>query len=173
MFVNISHWQGNILMSLRTVLTYGSDFRYYLFFHLSAYSNDCRVLDTISDTIEKALSLHTSAHIFAFGDFTVHRVRCLNHSNATDPAGNQTLDFSLTQSLTQIVDFPTRVSSNSDGHTSLIDLFLTSTPDLCRTLQLFPLCNSGHASVSIDISFRSHISLVTEHLSEPRRTDWD
>lgn len=48
----------------------------------------------------------------------------LHPSDITDLCNTQALDFSLAQSLRQIVDFLNRVPSNSDRHSSLLELFL-------------------------------------------------
>lgn len=81
-------------------------------------------------------------------DFTARHVKWLHHSNATDLANIQTLNFSIAHSFTQIVDFP----SNSDRRASLFDLFLTTSPD-----PHIALCNSDHSVVSVDISFCSFV----------------
>lgn len=54
----------------------------------------------------------------------------------------QTLNFSITQSLPQIVEFYTRFPINYKEHATQLDLFFTFTKDSCRALQLCPLGNS-------------------------------
>lgn len=95
----------------------------YLFFlYRSPFSQDCGVLDSISNNIDKAISLHLFAQIFVLGDFNAHHTMWFNNS-VSDLAGIQTLNFSITQSPTQVYDFPTRFPSNPNGNASLLDLF--------------------------------------------------
>lgn len=84
---------------------------YLCFLYRIPSSQDCSILDAIAYGIEKALHLHPSANIFVFDDFDTHHNAWLKYSKGIDVAGIQTLNFSIAQSLIQIVDFPTRFPS--------------------------------------------------------------
>ncbi|CAE1168972.1 unnamed protein product [Acanthosepion pharaonis] len=148
----------------------------YLFFlYRSPSSQDCGILDSIFDSIDKALSLHPFAHIFVFGDFNAHHTMWLKNAT-TDHAGIQTFNFSVSQSLTQIVNFPTRFAFNREGKASLLDLCFTSIPESCSATQLCPLGNSDHAVVSVNISFNSTPCKeppTTRTSFYYQRSDWD
>lgn len=93
-------------------------------------------------SIDKTLSLQPFADIFVLSDFSGHRVKWLTHSNITKLGGNRTLSFSITQFLHINRRLPPRMSpSNSDGHSSLLDLFLTSSHDSFSSPQLYLLGN--------------------------------
>ena len=96
------------------------------------------------------MSLHPNADILVFGDFNVHHQEWLIHSN--NLSGLEAYNFSISQSLTQIVDFPTRFPDHDEHNPHLLDLFLTSNPTICKPSGLSPLGNSDHAVVQIDIS---------------------
>ena len=75
---------------------------------------------------------------------------------------------------TQVVDFPTCISDCDTHRPALLDLFLTSDPELC-SLGAF-LGNSDHVVVSVYVDF-----VVTSEKDAPyhrkafdyRRADWD
>ena len=53
----------------------------YLFFLYRSPSNqDCSALDNISNSIDRALTLHPSANIFVCGDFNVHHKKLATQS---------------------------------------------------------------------------------------------
>lgn len=57
--------------------------------------------------------LHVSVNIFAIVYFNARHDTWLNLSNITDLAAVETFKLPITQSLTQIVDIPTRFSRKS------------------------------------------------------------
>lgn len=142
-FANITHWQVNCLLTLRIVICISNfpcknpDISFSFTF---PSSHDCCLLDRISESIDQTISLYSTSDIF-----NAHYVKWLHHSNATDFAGIQTLNFSIAQSLTQIlVFFPMCFHSNSDGHTSLLIYFSSLPPPrthvmLCSSLLLATL----------------------------------
>jgi hypothetical protein len=97
--------------------------------------------------------LHPSARIFVFGDFNVHHSDWLPHSHGTTSSGFEVFNFSISQSLTQLIDFPTRFPDRADQSPSLLDLFLTSESCICKTSSGSILGKSDHAVVNVDISF--------------------
>ena len=148
----------------------------YLFFlYRSPSSQSCSVIDAVSRRIDEALSIHPNADILVFGDFNVHHQNWLTYSNGISFSGVEAYNFSIAQSLTQVVDFPTRFSDRGDSE-SLLDLFLSSNPIICKPSALSPLGKSDHAVVQIDIScnFKPaqerpfHRTLYSYH-----RGDWD
>ena len=70
--------------------------------------------------------MNPSAHVFVFGDFTVHHKNWLTHSGGTDRPGELCYNFSISNDLTQIVNFPTRIPDCDSHGTALLDLFLSS-----------------------------------------------
>lgn len=67
------------------------------FFIYRSPSPDWSTLDKISNSIKMFLSLHSSANIFAFGDFSIHYFKWLTY--ATDVADIYAVNFSFPQSL--------------------------------------------------------------------------
>lgn len=111
------------LLNLHIILTCVSVSLYlvsYLFYlYRSHSSHDCCVLDSISDNIDKAISLYPFANM------------CLVILMSSMPGSLNTLSLTLLtskpltcQSFTQVVEFSTCFFGNSDGHISLLDLFL-------------------------------------------------
>ena len=54
--------------------------------------------------------LNPYANVFVFGDFNVHHIDWLTYSSGTDRSGELCCDFSISNDLTQMVDFPTLIS---------------------------------------------------------------
>ena len=70
-------------------------------------------MNSVSQSIDSALTSHPSANIFVFGDFNLNHKEWLN-SNRTDTAGTHVYNFALSQSLHQTVDFVTRIPDRVD-----------------------------------------------------------
>ena len=113
---------------------------------------------SIANQIDDILINHPSAKINVFGDFNVHHVQWLTHSNHTDNVGVECFNFSLAYELKQIIPFPTRVPDTANHFPSLLDLFLTSVPEFCTPTRLPPLGSSDHCVVSVSIDMPSKCS---------------
>ena len=148
----------------------------YLFFlYRSPSSDDCTVVDSVSQSIDSALTSHPSANIFVFGDFNLHHKEWLN-SNRTDAAGTHVYNFALSQSLHQAVDFVTRIPDRADHSPSLIDLFLTSNPTICQTSSSSALGKSDHVVVNIQINLCTKAAQESPYhrtVYSYDRGDWD
>ena len=84
----------------------------------------CTVFDSISSNIDEVLLINPSANVFVFGDFNVHHKDWLTYSGGTDRPGELCYNFSISNNLTQMVNFPTRFP-NCDSHSlALLDFFL-------------------------------------------------
>ena len=93
--------------------------------------------------------INSSANAFVFGDFNVHHKDYLTYSVGTDRAGN----FSISNNVTKIVNFPTRIPDCDSHGPALLDLFLSSDTSICSTMAFPPLGNSGYVFVSVSIDF--------------------
>lgn len=161
-------------MCFRLSLLHSTSYLYFLY--RSPASQNCSVIDSISTSIDSALSLHPSADIFVFGDFNVHHSEWLKHSPSTDAAGINASNFAISQNLTQTVDFPTRFPDRDDQSPTLLDLFLSSNPAICMTSPLSPLGNSDHGIVWLDIALctkSSQESPFHRTLFSYEKGDWD
>ena len=66
------------------------------------------VFDSVSSNIDEILLISPSANVFVFGDFNVHHKDWLTHSGGTDRPGELCHNFSVSNDLTQMVNFPNR-----------------------------------------------------------------
>ena len=66
-------------------------------------------------------------------------------------------NFSISNDLTQMVNFPTRIPDCDSHSPVLLDLFISSDVSICFKMAFPPLGNSDHVvlSVSIDVSLQS------------------
>ena len=80
---------------------------YFFFLYQSHSSALCTVFDSISSNVDEVLSINPSANVFVFGDFKVHSKDWLTYSGGTDEPGELCYNFSVTNDLTQMVNFPT------------------------------------------------------------------
>ena len=62
----------------------------------------------------------------------------------------------ISNDLTQMVNFPTRIPDCDSHSPTLLDLFLSSDASICSTMAFPPLVNSDHVVVSVSIDFPSN-----------------
>ena len=91
------------------------------------------VFDSVSYNIDEVLLINLSANVFVFGDFNIQHKDSLTYSGKTDRSGKLCYNFSISNDLTQMVNFP-------DFHSpALLDLFLSSYARICSTMAFPPL----------------------------------
>ena len=129
---------------------------YFFFLHQSPSSSLCRVFDSISSNIDEVLSINPSANMFVFGDLNVHHKDWLTYSGGTDRSGELCYNFSISNDLTQVVNFLTWITDCDSHSPALLDLFLSTDASVCSTIALLPLENYDHVVVSVSIDFPSY-----------------
>ena len=125
---------------------------YFIFLYRSPSSALCTVFDSISSNTDDVLSINPSA-VFVFGDFNVYHKDWLTYSGGTDRPGELRYNFSISNDLTQRVNFPTRIPDCDSHSPALLDSFLPSDASICSTMAFSPLGNSDHVVVSVSIDF--------------------
>ena len=134
------------------------------------------VFDSISSNIDEFLLTNPSVNMFAFGNFTVHHKDWLTYSNATNRPGELCYNFSISNDLTQMVNFPTRILDCDSHSPALLDLFISSDASICSTMAFPPLGNSDHVVVSVSIDFptNSQRDAPFHRIAyDYSRADWD
>ena len=119
-------------------------------------SSLCTVFDSISSNIDEVLSINPSANIVVFGDFSVHHKDWLTYSGGTDRPGElcyNCYNSVISNDLTQIVNFPTRIPDCDSHSPALLNLFISSDASICSIMAFLPLGNSDHVAVSVSIDF--------------------
>ena len=129
---------------------------YFFFLHQWPFTSLCTVFDSISCNIDEVLSINPSANVFVFGDFNIHHKDWLTYSGGTDRSGELCYNFSISNDLTQMVNFPTRIPDCDSHSPALLDLFFSSDASICSTMAFPPLGNSDHVVVSVSIDFPSY-----------------
>ena len=149
---------------------------YFFFLYRLASSLLCTVFDSISSNIDQVLSINPSANVFVFGDLNVHHKDWLTHSGGTDRPGELCYNFSTTNDLTQIINFPIGIRDCDSRSPALLDIFISSDASICSTMAFPPLGNSDHVIVSVSIDFPSYSQRdVPFHriAYDNSRADWD
>ena len=149
---------------------------YFFFLYRSPSSLLCTVLDSTSSNIDEVLSINPSANVFVFGDFNVHHKDWLTYSGGTDRPGELCYNFFISNDLTQIVNFPTRIPDCDSHSPALLDFFLSSDASICSTMAFPPLGNSDHVvgSVSIDFPINPKQDTPFHRVAyDYSRADWD
>ena len=72
-----------------------------------------------------------------------------------DRSGVLCYNFSITNDLTQMVNFPTRIPVCDSHSPAFMNFFLSSDASICSTMT-FPLGNFDHVVVSVSIDFPSY-----------------
>ena len=160
-------------MCFRLALLHSTTFIFTLY---RPQTDGCDVFEKIGSQIDKILVSYPSANIHICGDFNIHHEKWLVYSNKTDPEGRYCYDFSVAYELTQIIDSPTHVPDIIDQYHNLLDLYLTTCPDLCTATVSSPLGRSDHCMVSVAIDVQCKQSTdVPFHRTVYRysKADWD
>ena len=113
----------------------------------------CTVFDSISSNIDEVLSINPSANVFVFGDFNVHHKDWFTYSSGTDQPGELCYNFSISNDLAQMANFPTRIPDCDSHSPALLDLFISSDASICSTIAFAPLGTSDHVVISVSIDF--------------------
>ena len=114
--------------------------------------------------------------MFVFGDFNIHHKDWLTYSGGTDRPGELCYNFSISNDLTQIVNFPTWIPDCDSHSPAILDLFISSDASICSTMAFPPLANSDHVvvSVSIDFPINSKQDTLFHCMAyDYSRADWD
>ena len=101
----------------------------------------CTVFDSVSSNIDKFPSINPSTNVFIFGDFNVHHKEWLTCSGWTDRSGECCYTFSISNDLTQMVNFLTWIPDCDSHNPALLDLFISSDASICSAMISPPL---GH-----------------------------
>ena len=149
---------------------------YFFFLYRSPSSSLYTVFDSISSNIDEVLSINPSANVFVFANFNIHHKDWPTYSGGTDRPDELCYNFSISNDLTQIVNFPTRIPDCDSHSPALLDLFISSDASICSTLAFPALGNSDHVvvSVSIDFPINSKQDTLFHCVAyDYSRADWD
>ena len=128
----------------------------YFFFLYQSPSSLSMAFDSISSNMDEVLSVNPSANVSVFQDFNVHHSDWFTYSGGTDQPGGLCYIFSISNDLTQMVNFPTQIPDCDAHNPALLDLFLSCDASICFTMAFAPLGNSDHVVVSVSIDFPSY-----------------
>ena len=126
---------------------------YFFFLYQSPYLSLSTVFDSISSNIDDVLSINPSANVFAFENFNVYHKDWLTYSCRPNSSGELCHNFSFSDDLTQMVNFPTRIPDCDSHSPALLNLFPSSDTCICSTMAFPPLGNSDHVVVSVSTDF--------------------
>ena len=93
--------------------------------------------------------------MFVFGDLNIHHKDWLIFSGGTYRSGELCCNFSISNNLTQMVNFPTWIPDCVSHSPALLNFFLSSDTSICSTMAFPPLGHSDHVVVSVSIDFPS------------------
>ena len=82
------------------------------------------VFDSVSRNIDEVLSINPSANAFVFREFNVHHKDWLTCSGGTDRPSELCYNFSISNDLTQMVNFPIQIPDGDSYSPVLLDLFI-------------------------------------------------
>ena len=118
-----------------------------LFLYRSPSLSLFTVFDFISSNIDEVLLINPAANEFVFGDVNVHHKDSLTNSGGIDRTGELCYKFSISNCVTQMFNFPTRIPDCDSDSAALLDLFISSQASVCSTMAFHPLGNSDHVFV--------------------------
>ena len=129
---------------------------YFFFLYRSPSSALCTVFDSISSLTKMRFS--RSTHLLMF--LSLETLTSIIRTGWYDQPGELCYNFSISNDLNQMVNFPTRIPDCDSHSPALLDLFLSSDASICSTMVFPPLGNSDHVIVSVSIDFPSN-SFIT------------
>ena len=144
---------------------------YFFFLYRSPSSALCTVFDSISSNIDEVLSINPSANAFVFGVFNVHIRNGL-------PIVVELIDLVnsvISNDLTQMVNFSTRIPDCHFHIPALLDLFISFDASICSTMAFLPLGNSNNVVVSacMDVSSNLQRDVPFHRMAyDYSRADW-
>ena len=103
-----------------------------------------------SSNIDEVLLINPSGNMF------VYHKDWLTYLGGTDRLGEPCYNFTISNDLTQMVNFPTGIPDCESHIPVLLDLFLYSDAIICSAMSFPPLGNSDHVFVSVYIDFLSN-----------------
>ena len=127
-------------------LAFPSSVSYFFFLYQLSSLSLCIVFYSIS-------SINPSANLFVFWDFNVHHEDWLTCSGGTCRPAELCYNFSISNDLTQMVDFPAQIPGCDSHSPALLDLFISSDTSIWSIMTFAPLGNSHHVVVLISIDF--------------------
>ena len=81
----------------------------FFFLYQSLSSLLCLVFDSVSSNVDEILLINPSASVSVFGDLNVHHKDWLTYSGRTERLGKLFYNFSISNVLMQMVNFPTQI----------------------------------------------------------------
>ena len=97
---------------------------YFVFLYQAPSTPSYTVFDSISSNIDEVFSINPSTKVFVFGDFNIHHNDWLTYSGRIDRPSKLCFNFSISNDLTQRVNFPTWIPDCDSHSLTLLDLFL-------------------------------------------------
>ena len=82
---------------------------YFFFLYGLPSSSLCTVFDSVSFNKDEIFSINPSADVFVFGDFNVLHKNWLTYSGGTNRSSELCYNFSISNDLTQMLSFLTRI----------------------------------------------------------------
>ena len=129
----------------------------------------------ISSNIEE-VSQSTQLLRLSFETLTSSHKDWLTYSRGTDRPGELCYNFSISNDLTQMVNFPTSIPDCDSHSPAVLHVFIYSNASICSILAFSPLGNSDHVFVSIFIDFpinSKQDALFHRITYDCSRADWD
>ena len=106
--------------------------------------------------------------------FNVHHKNWLTYSCGTDRSGELCYNFSISNDLNQMVNFPTRIPDCDSHSPALLYLFISSETSICSTMAFPQLGSSDHVVVSIDFPSNLQRDAPFHHIAyDYSHADWD
>ena len=129
----------------------------------------------ISSNIEE-VSQSTQLLRLSFETLTSIHKDWLTYSRGTDRPGELCYNFSISNDLTKMVNFPTSIPDCDSHSPAVLHVFIYSNASICSILAFSPLGNSDHVFVSIFIDFpinSKQDALFHRITYDCSRADWD
>ena len=86
----------------------------------------------------------------------MHHKDWFTYSGGTNQPGELSYNFSISNDLTEMVNFPTQIPDCDSHSPAILDLLISSDASICLTMAFPTMGNSDNVVVSVSIDFTSN-----------------
>ena len=109
--------------------------------------------------------MNPSANVFVFGDCNDYHKDWLTFFGGTDRPGELSHNFSISNDLTRMVNYPTQIPDCDSQNLAFLDLFISFDAIICSTMA-FPLFGNSVELSQFPLSFLQRQKVMPHFIAQ-------
>ena len=142
--------KSNLSQTIVLKITFPNKILFLISLYRSPENNPIDFFSDLTNKVDEISSKYPASELIVVGDFNVHHIDWLG-SSSTDVEGTRAKLFADSHNLSQIVSQPTFIPHREDHHSNILDLCLTSVPNLMTANVERSIGNSDHCLVATSV----------------------